>query len=125
MSSNNGVKFDKLKPRIGLIPAEAIYALATVLTAGAEKYADRNWEKGMDWERPFNALQRHMWAFWSGEDLDPELGVPHTWCAITELAFLIAYEARRAGTDNRAIQPTHFGCLPKSVRKWLEANERA
>lgn len=96
------VKLDAGKPRMDLIAPEALQALGSVLAFGANKYADRNWEKGMSWGRVYSALQRHLNAWAAGEDLDPESGMPHLWHAITNVHFLIAYEIREAGTDDRS-----------------------
>jgi len=65
------------------------------------KTGERNWEHGMKWGRPFAALMRHMWAWWGGEGKDPETGMSHLWHACACLAFLIAYEARGTGSDDR------------------------
>lgn len=65
------------------------------------RVGDRNWEHGMKWSRPFGALMRHMWAWWRGEDKDPETGRSHLWHAGCCIAFLIAYEARGDGEDDR------------------------
>lgn len=97
-----GVKHDSGKSsRPELIPPEAIEALGTVLAFGAKKYADRNWELGMDWGRVFGAAMRHLWAWWKKEDKDPETGYSHLWHALTCIAFLIAYEQRKIGKDTR------------------------
>lgn len=96
-----GKKFDAGKPRIELIAPEMLTGTADILTFGAEKYGARNWEKGMSWSRVFGALMRHMWAWWAGEKLDPETGKPHLWHASCCLMFLIAYEQRNSGTDDR------------------------
>lgn len=98
-----GVKHDTGKPRYDLMPQEFLDGVAEVLTYGANKYEDRNWEKGMRWGRPFAALMRHMWAWWGGEDLDPETKMPHLWHAGCNLAFLIAFRARKIGVDDRAL----------------------
>jgi hypothetical protein len=95
------MKFDRSKDRYDLIPPEVEKALAKVLTFGAAKYGDRNWELGMDWGRVYAAMRRHMAAFWSGEDNDPETGMPHTWHAACCIAFIIAFEARGIGNDDR------------------------
>ena len=58
----DGVKFDQDKPRMDLIPPETVEALAAVLTYGAKKYEDRNWEKGMSWGRVYGALMRHLFG---------------------------------------------------------------
>ncbi len=101
-----GVKHDQEKARMDLVPKEAMDALGTVLGYGSRKYGDRNWEKGMDWGRVYAALQRHLLAFWSGEDLDPESGLPHLSHVLANGAFLAAYQKRGIGKDTRP-KPTH------------------
>jgi hypothetical protein len=100
---SGAVKTDDNKHRFDLIPAEALFALTDIITFGARKYADRNWEKGMSWGRMFGALMRHMWAWWGGEDLDPESGKSHLWHALCCLVFLVAYEQRKIGKDDRSL----------------------
>jgi hypothetical protein len=96
-----GVKFDSGKLRYDLIPPEVEEAIAAVLTFGANKYGERNWELGMSWGRPYAALRRHMAAWWSGEDKDPETGMSHLAHAACCIAFLVSFEARAAGVDDR------------------------
>jgi len=96
-----GVKFDTDKPRMDLIPPEAMVALAQVLTFGAAKYSARNWELGMDWGRPYAAMLRHLMAWWGGEDKDPETGMSHMWHALCCAAFLVSFEERGIGKDDR------------------------
>jgi hypothetical protein len=98
---NKGVKFDHGKCRFELVPPEGTTAVATILTLGAAKYGDRNWESGMDWSRPYGAMLRHLNAWWSGENADPDTGKSHLWHAACNLFFLIAYERRGHGTDDR------------------------
>lgn len=97
----SGIKFDSGKPAMHLIAPEFVFALATVLGFGAEKYGDRNWEEGMEWSRLFAAVQRHLWAWWSGETLDPESNLNHLAHAAFGLMVLVAYSARASGTDDR------------------------
>lgn len=109
--SKKAVKYDSSKVRIELFPGDALVAISHVLTFGAKKYADRNWEKGMSWSRPFGALMRHMWAWWQGKsvtnvnylfgNLDSETKVSHLWHAGCCIVFLICYEARGIGNDDR------------------------
>lgn len=100
--SKGGVKHDAGKPAIDLIAPELVFGTAAVLEVGARKYSVRNWETGMRWGRPFAALMRHLWAWWRGEKYDPETGLPHLWCAACNLMFLIAYEERGIGQDDRS-----------------------
>lgn len=69
--------YDAGKLRFDLLPPEWEQGLAQVMTMGAAKYADRNWEKGLDWGRRYSSLRRHLNAFWAGEDFDPESGLHH------------------------------------------------
>lgn len=96
-----GKKNDDDKTRLDLIPPEAIAALGKVLTFGAQKYAPRNWERGMRWGRIFAACLRHLYAYWAREERDPETGMSHLWHAFCCIAFLIAYEERKIGEDDR------------------------
>ncbi|WP_127109897.1 dATP/dGTP diphosphohydrolase domain-containing protein [Pararhodobacter zhoushanensis] len=95
------VKADDSKPRYDLIPPEALEALAEILTFGAAKYAPRNWECGFRWGRVFAALMRHLWAWWARSGPDAETGRSHLWHALACLVFLIAFEARATGEDDR------------------------
>lgn len=101
MQVSEGRKDDGGKAPHHLIAPEIQDALAAVLDFGARKYAPRNWEKGMAWSRPFSALMRHMWAWWRGEHCDPETGMSHLHHAACCLMFLVAYEARSVGLDDR------------------------
>lgn len=96
-----GRKDDAEKIRIELLPPELILAVSDILTFGAKKYGDRNWEKGMSWSRVFGALMRHLWCWWGKDGPDHETGKSHLWHAACCIAFLIAYEERGTGHDDR------------------------
>ena len=98
---HEGTKHDAGKARWDLLPGDALDAVADILTMGAEKYSARNWEKGMDWGRVYGALQRHAWAWWQGEDTDPESGRSHMSHATCRALFLLAYHIRKTGEDDR------------------------
>jgi len=113
--SGEGRKLDIGKPRMDLLPPELLEGVAHVLAFGAEKYDERNWELGMDWGRVYAAMLRHMLAWWSGEDKDPETGMSHLWHAGCCIAFLIAYEKRGIGNDNRNKEAV-YGAANGNVR---------
>lgn len=96
-----GRKDDQGKLPYDLIAPELLEEVARVLRFGAQKYEPRNWEGGMKWSRCFAALMRHMWAYWRGEDKDPETGFLHLAHAACCVMFLLAYQLRRAGEDDR------------------------
>lgn len=98
---DGGRKDDAGKDPWSLVPFDAVRAIVKVLQFGAKKYAPRNWEKGMHWSRPFDALQRHLTAWWEGERADAETGFSHLWHAGCCILFLIAFELRKIGTDDR------------------------
>lgn len=101
MGSTQGVKHDAGKLPMHLIPTEALEAIATVLKFGQEKYGARNWERGFNWSRAYGATLRHLNAWWSGESVDPESGESHLIHALAEVAFLVAFEKRNVGEDDR------------------------
>ena len=92
VTSSTGAQKGQKLARFDLIPSEALTKVAEHYGIGAEKYAAHNWRKGYDWSLAFAAMQRHAWAFWSGEDLDPETGSPHlaavAFHALTLLTFM-------------------------------------
>lgn len=95
MRHNTGkVRFDLLTP----FPVEAE---AKVLTRGAEKYAPRNWERGMPFSTVLASLKRHLWAFESGEDYDPESGELHLAHVKCNASFLLEYCRTHPEEDDR------------------------
>lgn len=100
---NGGLRFNEEKPRVDLIPPEVIFSLGTTLSAGAKKYAERNWERGMNWSNTFASLVRHTWKFWRGEEVDEETGCLHVDLILVNAAFLVTYVHRGIGKDDRHI----------------------
>ena len=100
-SAPQGVKYDSEKIRMDLIPPEALQAIAERFTIGAKKYGDRNWENGIGYSRIYGAVLRHLVAWFSGEDRDPEtpegIGDSHLDAAFCNLAMLSTF-ARRGMT---------------------------
>ena len=78
--------------RYDLVPTDAVGQIAEVYGFGAQKYSNHNWRKGYDWGLSYGALQRHLEAFWNGEDTDPESGLPHLahagWHCLALLTFM-------------------------------------
>lgn len=102
---NSGTKADVGKAPYHLIAPELLAGVAKVLAFGASKYDERNWERGMEWSRVFSALQRHIWAWHEGEEADPETGFSHLDHVACNIMFLMAYEKRGLGIDNRPVSP--------------------
>ena len=89
------------KLRWSLLPLVAIRAILRVLMSGAEKYGAENWRKGAAWSRYYEALQRHITAWWDGEDHDPEWGHHHLAHAACCVLFLLYFALEHRGTDDR------------------------
>lgn len=96
-----GVKFDTEKVRTDLLPFDALESVSDVLTYGAKKYADRNWEKGMAWMRLVGAALRHLFAWIRGQEMDPESNLPHLAHFCCCALMLHALYLRKHGTDDR------------------------
>lgn len=98
---SGGIKHDTAKDPWHLAPWDSFRAIVKVLAFGATKYSARNWEAGMDWSRCYSATIRHLTAWWNREGPDAETGMSHLWHAGCCIVFLIAYEARGVGKDDR------------------------
>jgi 5'(3')-deoxyribonucleotidase len=96
-----GKRFNEGKTRYDLVPTYAQEQYAKVLTVGAIKYAERNWEKGMKWSKVIASLERHIAAFKAGEDFDKETGLPHMSHAMCNAAFLVDYMKYYPQGDDR------------------------
>lgn len=87
--------------QLGDVDPVALIELAKVAGYGGKKYAQYNYIKGMPYSWSYNALQRHLMAYWSGEDIDPESGLPHLAHAAWHCLALLSYLERGTGTDDR------------------------
>jgi len=100
-SQCEGKKFDGGKVRMDLLPSESLFAVAEVLTFGADKYGEHNWRKGMAWSRLYAAAQRHMVKWNAGETHDDESGMNHLAHACVNLLMLLSYEKNHQDLDDR------------------------
>jgi hypothetical protein len=96
-----GLRFNEGKKQWKLLPFDALGPIIDVMMYGANKYAPRNWERGMDWSISFDCLMRHMTAWFHGEEKDPESGCSHLGHAGCNILFLLAYSVRGIGNDDR------------------------
>ena len=105
-NSNEGKKADDGKAPWHLVPVDAMTEIVDVLNFGALKYGERNWENGIKYSRVFSAAMRHMWAWWMGEDNDPESGkshLAHAGCCVL-FALHFSLNGKYTDFDNRVKQ---------------------
>lgn len=101
---SEGHKDDGKKLRVDLLSIPALEMISEVLTYGAEKYGDRNWENGINYNRVFGAALRHLFSWWNGEARDKESGYSHLAHAGCCILFLLHYEGlpyKYKSFDNR------------------------
>lgn len=97
---HRGLRYNAGKLRYDLFEPYAMEQLAKVFSRGAQKYADRNWEKGMAWSTMIASLERHKEAWKQGEDNDIETGMPHmAHVAWNALALVSYYKLYPQGDD--------------------------
>ena len=66
------------KPGLGNISVVAQYYEGAVMAAGADTYGAYNWcEHPMKASTYYEAILRHLNAWWLGENNDPKSGYPH------------------------------------------------
>lgn len=96
-----GLRYNQGKLRYDLVNAYAHERMTEVLTDGAIKYAERNWEKGMPWSKVISSLKRHLAAIEAGEDYDKESGRLHAAHLAANAHFLTAYYKLYPQGDDR------------------------
>lgn len=98
-----GKKFDSQKLRLELIPPEAIEGLGSVLTFGAGKYGDRNWQNGIRITRLIGSLKRHLLKFEKSIDVDDESGCLEIDHILTNAAMIKWMIVNRIDMDDRYV----------------------
>lgn len=101
-----GKKFDSGKAPMELLSHQALLQIAKVFGHGAEKYGRYNYRAGLSWSRVIGAAYRHLGAFNSGEDLDPESGLSHIAHLGCCVIMLLDYVKDNPNLDDRYKCPT-------------------
>ena len=88
-----GTKYDEGKLRYDLVPSDALREVVRVVTFGANKYGPANWQSVADSKARYTAaLMRHIEAWRSGENFDPESKLHHLAHAACNCLFLLWFE---------------------------------
>ena len=98
-----GLRYNAGKPQLTL-PLEAgegLIGVARVMEYGTQKYARSNWLKGLPHTQIADSLLRHLVAYLSGEDVDPESGCRHVDHIACNALFLAHLTATKPEDDDR------------------------
>lgn len=99
--ANEGSKLDQGKEPLDLLSTMWLLDVARVMAFGAKKYASHNWRKGLARSRLTAAALRHILAYNSGQDNDPETGLSHLSHASCCLMFLREQHETHPHLDDR------------------------
>lgn len=100
------------KGRYDLLPVLALRRLAVTLEKGAEKYNDRNWEKGIPLSRYVDSALRHLFKHlegWTDED--------HASQALWNVACML----QTSEMIERGLLPAELDDLPSYVPEGLDS----
>ena len=101
------------KAPLSTVPAPFMHAVGLAMMEGALKYARHNYRAaGIRYSVYYDAAMRHLTAWWEGEDIDADSGLPHPVKAAACMAVLFDAMVRENGTDDRP---------PKTQEGWLTA----
>lgn len=105
--TNPKTAFGVRKTPVHLVPPPALLALAEVMGLGAKKYGPYNWREHAVSASVYQAAaMRHLLAWWSGEEVDPESGQSHLAHAMACCAIVLDAKAVGKLNDDRpAVQP--------------------
>ncbi len=97
----SNIRHHEGKPRWDLLAYDTLWEMAAVMTEGAKKHGERDWEKGVSYNDYFSAAMRHLSAWHLGESMDPQSKHNHLAHAMCDLMIIFANELRHIGEDDR------------------------
>lgn len=92
--SEKANRFNKGKPRWGLVDFKSLIPFVRVLEFGANKYSDDNWKKGLERKEILESAFRHIVELMDGENNDEESGLHHAGHVIANMMFLLYQDIR-------------------------------
>lgn len=105
-SPTGGLRDNKNKPQLALVPMRLVNGVAEVIwkssDRGGGKYPLHNWTKGLGYIDTASCALRHIFKWLAGEDFDKESGLHHLKHAACNIAFLLEYIEAHPELDDRA-----------------------
>lgn len=89
------------KVMLHLLPPGPLCDVARVREFGAQKYEVWDWTIGRNHTDYYDAMLRHLFAWLTGQDNDPESGLPHIAHVCCNGLFLLEFARSGKGLDNR------------------------
>lgn len=97
------------KAPMSTVPMGVLVEMGVGMLEGAAKYGRHNYRcAGVRSSVYFDALMRHMIAWWEGEDIDPDSGLSHITKALCTLAVLRDAQMQGMATDDRPPRSAPF-----------------
>jgi hypothetical protein len=97
------------KAPMSTLPANVLMEVGVAMLEGAAKYGRHNYRAvGVRASVYYDALMRHMMAWWEGEDIDADSGLSHITKAIATLMVLRDSMARGNMVDDRPPVSSEF-----------------
>ena len=111
-------RFNDLKPRVDLMDPISILEVGAVFSYGIAKYGSvkPDWRTGQPWSHMYGSLMRHVMAWWYGEDIDEDSGLPHVWMMGCNAHMIQSTVRLHPEMDDRFKHAT-----PEEVRRHIEA----
>lgn len=96
------LKVPEGKVMLHLLPPGPLCDIARVRQWAADtKYQPWDWTLSRNWTEYYDAMLRHMFAWQTGQNLDPESGLHHVAHACCNGLFLLEFFHSTKGVDNR------------------------
>lgn len=87
---------------VSTVPSQFIMGTGLAMMEGHLKYGGHNFRvAGVKYSVYYNALFRHMMAWWEGEEVDPDSGLSHLYKASACIAILVDAMHSSIGADDR------------------------
>lgn len=101
------------KAPMSCVPAPVLLELGLAMAEGARKYGRHNYRvTGVRMSVYYDAALRHLFAYWEGQDADPDSGLPHLVKAMACLTVLRDADMRGMLEDDRP---------PKTGDDWMKS----
>ena len=101
LKDNQALRYNEGKLQWSMLDFKSLEGMVRVLEMGSRKYSKDNWKLGMPVTQVCESLMRHLFAFMSGENTDPESGESHMSHVLVNAMFVEYIMKERSQFDDR------------------------